>query len=238
MTEPTPTAPDICSCCLGDPDTVCSACGEHSCWAGVMYCQDYKSAGTKQKPAVAPTPLAPELECLALASIATEAERRKKIAKALIGQAYPDGRRESFRSPVDGSKLGMVLRTDPDPTWVVTDRAALEAHLREFPGNLDVSLEIVAEDMPEALAVLGEHAPGLITETATLRPDAVPAALAQSAATGEAAAPGIERVKASGTLTVKPDAGAFEVVGRMIRAGVLSWDGSRALAAAEGEVAS
>lgn len=43
-------ASEECSCCNGDPDTVCDACGEHSCWAGVMYCEDAKTAGTRQKP--------------------------------------------------------------------------------------------------------------------------------------------------------------------------------------------
>ncbi len=34
-----------CSCCDGDPDAVCEACGKHSCWAGLMYCEDAKAAG-------------------------------------------------------------------------------------------------------------------------------------------------------------------------------------------------
>lgn len=41
--HPDPEVVD-CECCLGDPDLVCAACGEHSCWAGYFYCQDYLTA--------------------------------------------------------------------------------------------------------------------------------------------------------------------------------------------------
>ena len=50
----------------------------------------------------APEPLPPEFELLALAAIAKEAEKREAIVKALIGQRYADGSRETFRSPVRG----------------------------------------------------------------------------------------------------------------------------------------
>lgn len=171
-----------------------------------------------------PTPLPPEVEALALAAIESEVKKRKTLTKALFGHRYPDGHRETFRSPVGAAKLGQVYRTDPEPQWVVTDRAALEEHLRSFPGNLAVTVTIVPEDMPEALAVLAEHAPGLLTELAELDPEAERAALAQSRATGEPAAPGIGLVKAGGSLTVVPDKGAFDQVGRLIAAGVLTWD--------------
>lgn len=35
-----------CPCCLGDPGTVCDACGEHACWAGLFMCGEAQSAGT------------------------------------------------------------------------------------------------------------------------------------------------------------------------------------------------
>lgn len=37
-----------CPCCLGDPDTVCDSCGQHSCWAGLFMCDQAKTAGTRQ----------------------------------------------------------------------------------------------------------------------------------------------------------------------------------------------
>jgi len=33
-----------CECCLGDPELVCAECGDHNCWAGYFYCEDYRTA--------------------------------------------------------------------------------------------------------------------------------------------------------------------------------------------------
>lgn len=38
-----------CSCCGGDPATVCDACGQHSCWAGVFMCENSRTAGIRQR---------------------------------------------------------------------------------------------------------------------------------------------------------------------------------------------
>lgn len=165
-----------------------------------------------------------EIEALVLATLRKRVNEREKLVKALIGQRYPDGHRESFRTP-DGSKLGMVLRTDPEPEWVITDRDALVEHLSSFPGAMVTEVRIAPEDMPEALAVLAEHAPNLVTETSRLDPAVVDAALAQSRATGQAAAPGIARIKPAGVLTVRPDKVAGEAVERMVAAGQITWDG-------------
>lgn len=47
-----PAVPDgedaTCSCCNGDPLTVCAACEQHSCWAGRFMCDESRTAGTKQ----------------------------------------------------------------------------------------------------------------------------------------------------------------------------------------------
>lgn len=177
--------------------------------------------------------LPPEVELLALKAIETEVVARQKMLKALIGQRYADGDKHTFRSPIGDAKVGMVYRSDPDARWEITDRDALVEHLKSFPGNLRVEVGIVPGDMPEALAVLAQHAPGLISETATLDPDAVSAALAQSKATGEPAAPGISRVKPAGVLTAKPAPDAMSEVGRLVAAGALTWDARPILPATE-----
>ena len=183
----------------------------------------------------APTPLPPEVEALVLAELGKRVKARTETTKALFGQRYPDGHRETFRSPLDGSKLGIIYRTDPDPQWKVTNPEALHAHLREYPGNVETVYEIADESA--AIEVLREHAPHLLVEVTRVIPDVVAAALQQSRDTGEPAAPGIELVKPAGSLTVKPDPKAGAVVERMVTAGLISWDGSpRALDA--GEVAS
>lgn len=40
---------DECPCCLGDPDLVCDACGQHSCWAGIYMCGDAVTAGVVKR---------------------------------------------------------------------------------------------------------------------------------------------------------------------------------------------
>jgi len=56
---------DACPCCHGDPRTVCDACGNHSCWAGLFLCEDAYHAGVSVMvalPPIAPGRLpAPEL---------------------------------------------------------------------------------------------------------------------------------------------------------------------------------
>jgi hypothetical protein len=182
---------------------------------------------------VVTAPLPPEVELLALKALETEIVRRQKVAKAVIGQSYPDGEKRTFRSPIDDAKVGIVYRSDPDPDWQITDREALEQHLRAFPGNMVTSVRIDPADMPEALAVLAEYASHLLTETDELDPDAVQAALDQSKATGQPAAPGIERRKPAGVLTVRPDRGAYETVARLVQANLLTWDARPVLPAGE-----
>lgn len=170
-----------------------------------------------------------EVEALVLAELGKRVKSRTDMVKALVGQRYPDGHKETFRSPLDGAKLGIVYRTDPDPQWRVTDPAALDAELRTYPGNLETVVGIAAEDEPEAFAVLAEHAPHLLTETVRVREGVVEAAVEQSKATGTPAAAGIELVKPAGSLTVKADPGAGPVVERLVAAGVVTWDGQPGL---------
>lgn len=171
-------------------------------------------------------------EALVLATLAQRVKARQDAVKAIVGQRYPDGHREIVRSPL-GEKLGQIWRTSPDPQWKVTDREALHAHLAGFDGATETTVEIAPADMAEALAVLQAHAPHLLTETTRVRADVVEAALEQSAATGEPAAPGIELVQAAGVLTVKPDKGAGAAVERLVQAGLITWDGRPTLPSAE-----
>lgn len=177
--------------------------------------------------------MAPEIEALVLAELGKRVKKRTDLVKAVVGQRYPDGHKETFRSPLDGAKLGIVYRTDPDPEWKVVDAEALDTELRSYPGNVETFVEI-AGDRAEVLAVLAEHAPHLLADSVQVRPDVVQAALAQSAATGAPAAAGIAMVKPGGSLTVKPDPKAGEAVERMVAAGVITWDGQPVLESAEG----
>lgn len=177
--------------------------------------------------------LAAEFEALALRRLATKAEEALKLSKATLG-GYGDGDKRTFRSPVDGRMVGQVHRTDPDPEWKVTDRKALEEHLRTFPGNLR---SVIVGDEAEVMGVLLDHAPHLIGEE--LDPAVVQAALNQSKATNEPAAPGITLEKPGGVLTVLPDKHQADLaIQGLINAKLLTWDGRRSLPAAEQKEAS
>lgn len=175
-----------------------------------------------------------EVELLVLAELAKRVKARTEIVKAVVGSRFDEGSRETFRSPLGGEKLGMIWRSDPDPQWKVTDREALHEHLSGFDGVLETSVGIAPEDMAEALAVIGDHAPHLLTLTTRVSAEAEQAALAQSVATGEAAAPGIERIQPAGVLTVKPDKAAGDAVERLVAAGWIEWDGRPALTTGAG----
>lgn len=171
-----------------------------------------------------PVALAPEVEVLALAELAKRVAERYKLAKALVGQSYPDGRRETFRSPLDGAKLGVVYRTDPDPQWRIVDRDALVADLAWSPHNVEVVDDIAGTD-EQVLEVLAEHAPHLLARVERVSQEAIDHALALSESRGKAAYAGIEQVKPSGVLTPKPDAKtAGPAIERMVAAGLLTWD--------------
>lgn len=167
-----------------------------------------------------------EVEALAYAAIEKEAKRRKDLQRAVLNQRMTEGDTRRVRSPL-GDKLGAISKTDPEPQWTVTDPDALDAHLRTFPGNL-VEVDVIADE-PAAVEVLREHAPHLLRTAEVLAPGVVEAALEQSAATGEPAAPGIGRVQPAGTVNVRPDKDALAAVAKLVRAGQLDFLAPQAL---------
>lgn len=177
------------------------------------------------------TELSAEIEALFLAELAKRVKARTAATKAVFGAAYAPGDKQTFRSPVDETKLGTVFRSDPDPEWRVVDWAALREHLRQDQANFETSHEIA--DEAAAIEVLREHAPHLLAEITRVNPDVVEEALDQSRRTGTPAAPGIERVKPEGVLTVRPDRNAGVAIERMVQAGVISWDGRPVLEAGQ-----
>jgi hypothetical protein len=186
-----------------------------------------------------PDRLPDEAIALVLKRLSSKVAENLKFTKAAFESGYEAGEKHTFRSPLDGKKLGSVYRTDPDGEWIVSNRNALEEHLMGFEGNRVCSVGI-REDAPyeEILAVLNEHAPQYLEDRVELHPDAVQAALDQSAATGEAAAPGITFLKPGGVVTVRPDKEVDAAIQGLIQGGLLTWDGQRALPAAEERKAS
>lgn len=179
---------------------------------------------------VAPEPLGPDIELLILTVLGKRVAEHVRMAKAVAGADLEDGAKRTVRAP-DGSKLGSIYRTDPDPEWRVVDPEALDRHLRQDPECLEYVDEI-AGTHEQVLEVLREHAPELLARVERVRVDAIAREVAEARA-GLEPAPGIARVKPAGVLSVRPDKGAAAVVERLVQAGVVSWDGRPALPAGE-----
>lgn len=189
----------------------------------------------------APDPLRAEHRALILAALANRVKDEADAVRAEFSMSYEPGTKMVFESPIDGGLLGYVQRTRPKPEWRVTDETALRAHLAEFPGCVEEVVQLpvpgvglVELDPADELAqVVGEHAPHMLVREERVTQDAINAALEQSKATAKAAAPGIGLVRPGGQLRVVPDKDAGAVVERMVRAGVVSWDGRPALPAGD-----
>lgn len=185
--------------------------------------------------------LSNEQRALILATLRKAVDGEQRLTTALFSPGYGDGDKRVFRSPLDDAPLGRVERTAPKAEWSVTDLDALHAHLAEHEGCMqDVTAVLVpgigwheVDPRDEIAVVLREHAPHLVADEQRVSADAVDAALEQSRATGQPAAPGIGRVRPAGVLRVVPDRDAARTVARMWRAGVLDWNQVLALPAGQ-----
>jgi hypothetical protein len=167
--------------------------------------------------------LPPELEPIVLAVLEARVKEAKAASRVPLEPLYAEGTRNTIRSPLDDTKLGVVYRTDPDPKWTVTDRAALCKALEDDPANVEYVDEIDGTN-EQVVEVLAEHAPWLLARVERVRAEAINAAVA-AAARGEQPMPGIERVKPRGALVVRPDKNARSAVERLVQAEVITWDG-------------
>lgn len=181
--------------------------------------------------------LSQEQKALILGTLANTVTAEKKLATALFSADYGDGDKRVFRSPLDDAPLGRVERTAPKAEWQVTDADALASHLSEHEGCMAQTTAILVpgigwhdvDPRDEIALVLREHAPHLVADEQRVSQDAVDAAVEQSKATGQAAAPGITRVRPGGVLRVVPDKEAPAAIGRLVRAGLLDWSAVLAL---------
>ena len=183
-----------------------------------------------------------EIEAIVLAELAKRLKTRQAATKAIVGNRYAAGDKQTFRSPVDETKLGTVYRSDPDPEWRVVDDYALSMYL----AGRDEYMEPVAEVLlpsgeialmhpdDELYRIVSEHAPHLTRSACVrIRDGVINELVAESKRLGKPAAPGIAKVKPEGVLSVRPDKNAGAAIERMVQAGVISWDGTPVLEAGE-----
>lgn len=175
-----------------------------------------------------------DLEAVALAELADRVAKRKAAARVVAGADLGDGDKRTIRSPLDGAALGLILRTDPDPQWRVTDVALLAAYIRaQRPDAVETRYElhvpgvddpVLLDPIDELCQVLRAYAPHMLRQTERLRDSAIQDLLEASKRSGKAAAPGIELVKPAGSVQVRRAKTCGPAIERLVQAGQLSWD--------------
>lgn len=189
----------------------------------------------EDRPAVIET-LPDEVEVLVLKELGKRVLAAEKLAKATVGGGYGDGDKQTFRTP-DGTMIGSVYRTDPDPEPVVTDEDALYRHLAAIPGMTETITQVMCSQ-EQLVEVLAERAPELLGEFTRVPEHAIRNVLAVCKAKGRPVGPdgkplpGVEMRKPEGVLTVRPAKTAGRAIEEMQAAGLIRWDGTRALPAA------
>lgn len=178
--------------------------------------------------------LTPEHEALCLAILANRIADVDELTRAEFSQQYPDGRKETIRSPLDDLMMGIVYRTDPDPVPIVVDKDALVRHLLTVPGCSETVTEIDGSH-DRVVEVLAEFAPELLSTVTRVPEHVIKTVLAGCKAKGKAKGPdgqdlpGVKMDKPGGRLTVKADKDGIRAVEGLVQAGLISWDGRRAI---------
>lgn len=164
------------------------------------------------------------LRLAALAALAARVKREDGQARKDLHTAMADGEGHTVWNPLDESEqLATVSRSKKTPVATVTDRAALEAWLREhYPEKLETVREVTAE----GLEFLADAAPDLIAER-TVVPDwaineittASAKAKAPVAPDGTTGVPGVDVARPPGSLSVRLSDDAERIVTDLIAAG-------------------
>lgn len=167
-------------------------------------------------------------------------------ARGEASEVMQAGDRLMARSPIDGTKMGPVTKSDPKPVAKIVDEAALTEWMGEFyPDNLETGYEIAATEN-EIVQVLFEFAGHLLKPRKRIKPEVLAQVKRESAAMGcpigpggEVDLPGIAIDTPEPVVSCKPDpATALLVVQQLFREGRLELDGTvlPALPASEGNV--
>ncbi|PWK81669.1 hypothetical protein C8D88_11680 [Lentzea atacamensis] len=182
----------------------------------------------------------------ALKVVSDFTKERYDEARAEAGEHMTAGSRWMARSPIDDTKIGPVVKSDPKPVAKVVDPAALTEWMEQhYPENIKAGYEIAAVES-EIVQVLFEHAPHLLKHRKVIKPEVIAEIKRESAVMGcpigpggEVDLPGIEIETPEPVVSCRPDpTHALAVVQQLFREGRLELDGTvlPALPASEGTV--
>ena len=176
-----------------------------------------------------------DVEALVLAELTDRVKTHQTAARAIAGADLGDGDKRTVRSPLDGTPMGSISRTDPDPEWRVAEPHALEAWAHTCHPSLmerGYTMHVPGVDGPvwldpldELAVVLAAHAAHLLTAAERVSEVEVTLLLEQSRTQGTPAAPGIERVKPAGTVRVTRAKTCGDAVEALHAKGWLTLDG-------------
>lgn len=129
-------------------------------------------------------------------------------------------------SPVDGTVLGTITRTNPKPVAKVEDMAKLMAHVQETnPEELrDVDYINATDD--EVLAALKESHPSLVKQRVEVNEQHLNFLLKKAAGSKTFRPPGIKVETPVGTVNIYPADDADEAFQAVIKARAVELDGS------------
>lgn len=168
------------------------------------------------------------------ARIIERASEVKAAGRRNLEDHLRSGDRMTVVSSLDAIELGMVYRTKPKASAVVSDMPTLVAwHAQHYPERLTTRNEIRDGAHDEAMAVLTEHAPHLLTSRMVLPDWALGEVRHATVAAKQACGPGGEldmpgvvfEPPGDGSVVVKPGPDADEAIAALWRAGRIGEDG-------------
>lgn len=132
------------------------------------------------------------LQVAALKVISDFTKQKYDEARAEAAEVMGDGDKRVVRSPLDGSKIGPVSKSDPPFHSVVTDEDALAEWMgQHYPEHVESGYKVLAGEA-ELISVLFVHAPHLLKKTKRVKRSVVMDIHEKTLAAGQPTGPGSE----------------------------------------------
>lgn len=129
-------------------------------------------------------------------------------------------------SPVDGTVLGTITRTNPKPVAKVEDMAALMAHVQETNPEELRDVDYVSGSDDEVLKALKESHQNLVSQRVEISEQHLSFLLKKAAGSKTFRPPGITVEKPVGAVNIYPADDADEAFQAVIKARAVELDGS------------